>query len=79
MVGQHFDVLYTHIRHINKTKNSEHKFDKGINSDLVYHMLESLGWNADMGAQSQTLWEYAFGKNSDGSTASTMSGKDRQQ
>ena len=79
MVGQHFDVLYTHISAINKTKNSEHKFDKGINSDLVYHMLESLGWNADLGSQSQSLWEYAFGKNSDGSTASTMSGKDRQQ
>lgn len=41
-------------------------------------MLESLGWDADMGVQSQFLWEYAFGKNSDGSIASEMSGKDRQ-
>ena len=78
MVGQHFDVLWTHIDGINKTKKLEHKFENGINDKLIYHMLESLGWDADMGAQSQNLWEYAFGKHSDGSTVSTMSGKDRQ-
>jgi hypothetical protein len=42
-------------------------------------MLESLGFDADLGIQSQALWEYAFGKDSDGQVVSTMSGKDRQQ
>tara|TARA_B110000977_G_scaffold91564_1_gene121471 strand:- start:709 stop:6102 length:5394 start_codon:yes stop_codon:yes gene_type:complete len=78
MVGQHFDVLWLHIKGLGQSKKLEHKFENGINDKLIYHMLESLGWDADMGAQSQTLWEYAFGKNSDGSTATAMSGKERQ-
>ena len=79
MVGQHFDILYTHINGINKSRVLENKKDVGIANDLIYHMLESLGWNADSGVQSQFLWEYAFGKHSDGTVVSEMSGKDRQQ
>ena len=41
-------------------------------------MLESLGWDVDMGVKSQLLWEYEFGKHSDGTVVSDMSGKDRQ-
>ena len=78
MIGQHFDTIWVHINGLSKTKKLEHKKDIGIANDLVYHMLESLGWNADMGVQSQFLWEYAFGKHSDGTEVSSMSGKDRQ-
>ena len=45
----------------------------------MYEMLSSLGWDADLGISSETLWEYAFGEHSDGTQVSTMSGKDRQQ
>ena len=79
MVGQHFDILWTHIKGIEQSKKLEHKYQTGIKDDLVYHMLESLGWDADMGAKSQLLWEYAFGKHSDGTQISSMSGKQRQQ
>jgi hypothetical protein len=78
MIGQHFDILWTHIRSISKTNKLENKYENGIDDTLLYHMLESLGWNADMGVQSQALWEYAFGKDSDGTSISSMSGKDRQ-
>jgi hypothetical protein len=89
MIGQHFDILWAHINGIKQTKKLEHKFENGINDKLIYHMLESLGWDADMGAQSQTLWEYAFGThNANGdshtdhlgnvTTKSSMSGEDRQ-
>jgi len=78
MIGQHFDVLWAHIKGINQTNKLEHKFEKGINDKLIYHMLESLGWDADMGAQSQLLWEYAFGKHSDGTVVAEMTGKERQ-
>lgn len=78
MVGQHFDILWTHIKGAQQSKKLEHKFETGIKDDLIYHMLESLGWDADMGVKSQFLWEYAFGKHSDGTQVSTMSGKDRQ-
>ena len=78
MVGQHFDNIWAHIEGISKSKKTENKYDVGIVNDLVYHMLESLGWDADMGVKSQLLWEYAFGKHSDGTVVSNMSGKDRQ-
>jgi len=78
MVGQHFDNIWAHIEGISKNKKTENKYDVGIVNDLVYHMLESLGWDADMGVKSQLLWEYAFGKHSDGTVVAEMSGKDRQ-
>ena len=79
MIGQHFDILWTHIKGFQESKKLEHKYQLGIKDDLVYHMLESLGWDADMGVKSQFLWEYAFGKHTDGTQVSIMSGKDRQQ
>ena len=78
MMGQHFDTLWSYTKGIAQSKKLEHKYEDGIGNDLIYHMLESLGWNADMGVQSQYLWEYAFGKNEDGSQSSSMSGKSRQ-
>ena len=79
MVGQHFDILYHYIKRLSKSKKTENKFKDGIISDLMYEMLSSLGWDADLGISSETLWEYAFGEHSDGTQVSTMSGKDRQQ
>lgn len=78
MIGQHFDILWAHIKGISQVKKLEHKFENGIGNDIIYHMLESLGWNAEMGVSSQYLWEYAFGKHSDGTVVSSLSGKDRQ-
>jgi len=78
MLGQHFDVLYMYINSLSKAKKLEHKFEDGLSDNLLYSMLESMGWDADMGTQSQFLWEYAFGKDSEGNLISTMSGKDRQ-
>ena len=78
MIGQHFDNIWAHIEGMSKSKKLENKYDVGIINDLVYHMLESLGWNADMGVKSQLLWEYAFGKHSDGTVVAEMTGKDRQ-
>ncbi len=78
MLGQHFDILWSYIKGLQNAKKLEHKYEIGIKDDLIYHMLESLGWDADMGVKSQFLWEYAFGKHSDGTQISSMSGKDRQ-
>lgn len=78
MIGQHFDIIWLHIKGFQESKKLEHKYEIGIKDELIYHMLESLGWDADMGVKSQFLWEYAFGKHSDGTQISTMNGKDRQ-
>jgi len=79
MIGQHFDIIWSYSKGLQQSKKLEHKYEIGIKDELIYHMLESLGWDADMGVKSQFLWEYAFGKHSDGTQVSSMSGKDRQQ
>lgn len=78
MIGQHFDVIYTHIKAISKSNRIENTHEYGIDDTMLYHMLESLGWNADMGVSGQALWEYAFGKDKDGNKTSSLSGKSRQ-
>ena len=79
MMGQHFDVLWSNTKALAASKNLEHKYDMGIKDTLVSQMLKSLGWDAKMGKKAQALWEFAFGTQSDGSSSSSMTGKQRQQ
>lgn len=66
MLGHHFDVIWVYINSLTKLKNPQHKSDKGFSNELVYAMLESLGWNGKKAFDSQFLWEYALGLNKDG-------------
>ena len=73
MMGHHFDVIWTYINGLNQNKILEHKPVKGMMDKMVYHMLESMGWEGKRAFDSQFLWEYAFGKNKDGSQKYGMS------
>jgi hypothetical protein len=66
MLGHHFDVIWVYINSLNKLKNPQHKSDKGFSNELVYTMLESLGWEGKKAFDSQFLWEYALGQYKDG-------------
>ena len=79
MIGQHFDILWQYTNSVYNMKNLEHKKDIGIANDLVYHMLESFGWEANSSVTSAMLWDYAFGKDKDGNSTATMTGEQRQQ
>lgn len=86
MLGQHFDILWLYTKALAESNKLEHKYQSGIKDEFVYQMLESLGWDADMGVQSQALWEYAYGnwnangdsRDIDGTSKSVSSGKDNQ-
>ena len=65
MIGQHFDVLWSYINGVKQTNIIEHKKDDGIIDDLVYHMLESFGWDVESTAATQQLWQSAFGQTRD--------------
>ena len=79
MLGQHFDILWLYTKSLAESKKIEHKYDSGIKDEFLYQMLESLGWDADMGVKSQALWEYAYGNlDSDGTYSFDSSGKDTQ-
>jgi hypothetical protein len=78
MIAQHFDLIWVHTKTFAESRKLEHKNKVGIKDNLIYHMLESLGWDADLGVTSQALWEYAFGKSKDGSVQHEFSGQKRQ-
>ena len=78
MMGHHFDVLYSYTKSIAQKKNLEHKYDVGIKDSLLAEMLKSLSWDAKIPAKAQSLWEYAFAETSDGTSVSSMSGKQIQ-
>ena len=67
MIGHHFDILWVYINGITRIKKLEEKQTKGIANKLVYHLLESFGWNSRKAYETEQLWQYAFGLKSDGS------------
>jgi len=78
MIGNHFDNIWIYTKKLAESKKLEHSYKSGTIDKFVYQMLESLGWDADMGVQSQALWQYAFGTSKDGDEISSVSGKDTQ-
>ena len=78
MMGHHFDVLYSYTKAIAQKKNLEHKYNIGIKDSLVAEMLKSLSWDTKVPARAQSLWEYAFGETADGTSVSSMTGKEMQ-
>ena len=62
MIGQHFDQIWLHIKHITKTKDTHHTM--GISKNLVYHALQSLGINSFDQFENIDLTEYILGEGS---------------
>ena len=85
MIGQHFDVLWTYVESINRTKKLEHKQRTGLSDELVREMLRSFGYKPNSSIETAPLWEFALGQynsansaRTDGTSQSVMTGKDRQ-
>ena len=66
MLGQHFDTIWVYINALTKIKKLNQHSTTGFANDLVYNMLESLGWDGKKAYDSQYLWEYALGQYKDG-------------
>jgi len=66
MIGQHFDTLWSYTNSLSQIKNLNQHSTTGFSNDLVYHLLESMGWEGKKAFDSQYLWEYAFGQYKDG-------------
>ena len=79
MMGHHFDVLYSYTKaKYLKRKKLEHKYNLGIKDSLLSQMLKSLSWDSKVPAKAQSLWQYAFGETSDGTSVNSMTGKEMQ-
>ena len=79
MLGHHFDVIWVYINGLNNIRKPEHKSDLGFSNDLVYSLLESLGWEGKKAYDSQNLWEYALGQYKDGTQKYSRSLKDANE
>ena len=79
MLGHHFDVIWIYINGLNNLRKPEHKSDLGFSNDLVYSLLESLGWEGKKAYDSQNLWEYALGQYKDGTQKYGRSLKDANE
>ena len=79
MLGHHFDVIWVYINGLNNIRKPEHKSDLGFSNDLVYSLLESLGWEGKKAYDSQNLWEYALGQYRDGTQKYGRSLKDANE
>jgi hypothetical protein len=66
MIGNHFDIIWSYINGLKKTKIVDERSDVGVSDKLVWYLLESFGWNGKRAYNSQFLWEYAFGTDKDG-------------
>ena len=66
MIGQHFDTIWSYTNSLSQIKNLNQHSTTGFSNDLVYHLLESMGWEGKKAFDSQYLWEYAFGQYKDG-------------
>ena len=62
MVGQHFDQIWTYIKHLTEINNADNI--RGISKDLVYFQLKSLGIETFDQFENSDLAEYILGQGS---------------
>ena len=87
MIGHHYDLLWTYIKHLSDRSNRKHdefyEKKKGLHEDILYHVAKSYGMNLVDGDPNQELWYYLLGKNETGfhhqatGSLQTMSSKER--
>ena len=65
MVGQHFDQVWIHIKHMTEINDTHHK--RGVSKELVYFTLKSLGVEAFDQFENSNLIEYILGQGTTGS------------
>ena len=65
MIGQHFDHIWTHIKHITEVNDTHHV--RGVSKDLVWYQLKALGIDAFDQFENSNLIEYILGQGSTGS------------
>ena len=63
MIGQHYDIIWTYIKHQTDLYNRDEHFAHGMSKNLLYDVAESFGWHLVNGNQSERLFEYLLGTN----------------
>lgn len=61
MLGQHYDILHTYVRHMSLVNKREENPKLGMPNELLYSVAKQFGWSLTEGNQSQDLWQYVLG------------------
>lgn len=75
MLGQHFDLVKTHVDAMQNVYVRTHTSGSGTPAPLIKPVLESLGWQIRTSAQSSELTDYLVGKKLDGTTLNATAKK----
>ncbi len=76
MIGHHFDNIYFHTKAIEKSRGLGYA-NKNVSDKLLFDILKSFNWDAKNLAADKKLWEYTFGKDSEGNTKNINPAKQR--
>ena len=71
MYGQHFDLLFQYASNISKISDRSNSVDKGMASELIYHVAKNMGAELLSGTTFDDIWDYEYGHNVSGSYQST--------
>ena len=72
MIGQHFDQSWLYIKSLTENKQAENHLNKGIDKDLVYNTLKSLGIKVFDEFENADLFEYLIGDNKNTTQDNTL-------
>ena len=61
MLGHHYDILHTYVRHMSLINKREENPKLGMPNELLYSVAKQFGWSLTDGNQSQELWQYVLG------------------
>ena len=73
MAGQHFDKIWSYVKHSSNIYNRDNGLYEGLSKDLIHSTLGSLGWQSFQGFQASDIWEYMLGTNASGSYGAASS------
>lgn len=73
MLGQHFDILWSYIKHLTDINVREEHPQDGMSPDLLYHVAKSQGFELLNGRSAHDLWKYTLGTDASGSADITQS------
>ena len=76
MIGHHFDNIYFYTKSIENSRGLGYN-SKNISDKLLFDVLKSFNWDAKNLAADSKLWEYAFGRDSEGNTKNISPAKKR--
>lgn len=79
MLGQHFDIIKSHIDSMSNVYVRTHTSGSGTPTELLKPVLEAFGWQIRTSGSDRELTDYILGKNLDGSNLSSSTAKKREE